>query len=243
MNPVLTKANFEAPATTNSVMTMSGTIGKCVILFAMTLIAASYTWYASFNGYANVASTYACIGGIVGFIIALVTCFKQEWSPVTAPIYALCEGLLLGGVSAMYEKESHGLATQAVLLTFGTFAGMLFLFQANILRATPAFVKIIVAATFGVCISYLIGMLLSLFHINTLNNSIFGNGTIGIGFSAVVVLIAAFNLIIDFEFIKENADSGSAPKYMEWYSAFGLLVTVVWLYLEILRLLAKLNKR
>jgi uncharacterized YccA/Bax inhibitor family protein len=127
------------------------------------------------------------------------------------------------------------------MLTFGTFAGMLFLFQGNILRATPMFMKVVIGATLGIFVTYLLGMVLSLFHINGLNNAIFGSGQFGIIFSVAVVIIAALNLIIDFEFIKQASDSGSAPKYMEWYGAFGLLVTVVWLYISILRLLSNLN--
>jgi uncharacterized YccA/Bax inhibitor family protein len=181
---------------------------------------------------------YATVGAIAGFILALVTIFKQSWSPVTAPIYALCEGLFIGGISAMYEAKTGGITLQAVMLTFGTFAGMLFLFQGNILRATPMFVKVVVGATLGIMLTYLLGFILSLFHINL---PIFGGGQIGIIFSLAVVVIAALNLIIDFEFIKQSADSGAAPKYMEWYGAFGLLVTVVWLYISILRLLAILS--
>jgi len=124
------------------------------------------------------------------------------------------------------------------MLTFGTFAGMLFLFQGNILRATPMFMKIVIGATLGIMLTYLLGFILSFFGIHL---SIFGGGQIGILFSLAVVVIAALNLIIDFEFIKQSADSGAAPKYMEWYGAFGLLVTVVWLYISILQLLSKLN--
>jgi uncharacterized YccA/Bax inhibitor family protein len=181
---------------------------------------------------------YATVGAIAGFILALVTCFKQEWSPITAPIYALCEGLFVGGISAMYEARTGGITIQAVMLTFGTFAGMLFLFQGNILRATPMFMKIVIGATVGIMLTYLLGFILSLFHINL---SIFGGGQIGLIFSLVIVVVAALNLIIDFEFIQQSAESGEAPKYMEWYGAFGLLVTVVWLYISILRVLSILN--
>jgi uncharacterized YccA/Bax inhibitor family protein len=181
---------------------------------------------------------YTMIGGIAGFILALVTCFKQNWAPVTAPIYALCEGLFVGGISAMYEAKTHGIAIQAVMLTFGTFAGMLFLFQGNILRATPMFMKIVIGATVGIMLTYLLGMILSFFHIQL---PIFGGGQLGLIFSLAVVVIAALNLIIDFEFIQQSASAGNAPKYMEWYGAFGLLVTVVWLYVSILRLLSNLS--
>ena len=219
-------------------MTMRGTVNKSAILLLITIVGAVYTWSAVRGGYASAGMGYAMFGAIAGFVLALVTCFKQAWAPVTAPIYAICEGLFIGGISAMYEAKTQGITVQAVMLTFGTFAGMLFLFQGNILRATPIFMKIVIGATVGIMLTYLLGFILSFFHINL---PIFGGGTIGIIFSLAVVVIAALNLIIDFEFIKQSADSGNAPKYMEWYGAFGLLVTVVWLYISILRLLSNLN--
>ena len=217
---------------------MRGTVNKSAILLLITIVGAVYTWSAVRGGYASAGMGYAMFGAIAGFILALVTCFKQAWSPVTAPIYAICEGLFIGGISAMYEAKTGGITVQAVMLTFGTFAGMLFLFQGNILRATPMFMKIVIGATVGIMLTFLLGMILSFFGIHL---SIFGGGTIGIIFSLAVVVIAALNLIIDFEFIKQSADSGNAPKYMEWYGAFGLLVTVVWLYISILRLLSNLS--
>ena len=237
-NPMLERADFNVATGTSGVMTLRGTVNKSAILLLLTLVGAAYTWSATQGGYASAGMTYAMIGGIAGFILALVTCFKQDWSPVTAPIYALCEGLFVGGISAAYEAKSGGITVQAVMLTFGTFAGMLFLFQGNILRATPMFMKVVIGATLGIMLTYLLGMILSFFHIQL---PIFGGGQLGIIFSGAVVIIAALNLIIDFEFIQQSADSGSAPKYMEWYGAFGLLVTVVWLYVSILRLLAILN--
>jgi len=238
-NPMLERADFNvAGSSATGVMTLRGTVNKSAILLLLTLVGAAYTWSATRGGYASAGMTYAMIGGIAGFILALVTCFKQDWSPVTAPIYALCEGLFVGGISAAYEAKSGGITVQAVMLTFGTFAGMLFLFQGNILRATPIFMKVVIGATLGIMLTYLLGMILSFFHIQL---PIFGGGQLGIIFSVAVVIIAALNLIIDFEFIQQSADSGSAPKYMEWYGAFGLLVTVVWLYVSILRLLAILN--
>ena len=219
-------------------MTLRGTVNKSAILLLLTIVGAAYTWSAARGGYSSAGMGYATVGAIAGFILALVTCFKQDWAPITAPIYALCEGLFVGGISAMYEARSHGITIQAVMLTFGTFAGMLFLFQGNILRATPMFMKIVFAATLGIMLTYLLGIILSLFHINL---SIFGNGQLGLIFSLVIVVVAALNLIMDFEFIQQSAESGEAPKYMEWYGAFGLLVTVVWLYISILRVLSILN--
>ena len=229
-NPVLERADFEVVPGASGTMTLRGTVNKSAILLLLTIVGAAYTWSATRNGFASAGMAYAMVGAIAGFILALVTCFKQSWAPITAPIYALCEGLFIGGISAMYEAKTGGITLQAVMLTFGTFAGMLFLFQGNILRATPMFVKVVIGATLGIILSF--------FHINL---PIFGGGQIGIIFSLAVVVIAALNLIIDFEFIKQASDSGSAPKYMEWYGAFGLLVTVVWLYISILRLLAILS--
>lgn len=237
-NPVLERADFEVVPGASGTMTLRGTVNKSAILLILTIIGAAYTWSATRNGYSTAGMGYATVGAIAGFILALVTVFKQSWAPVTAPIYALCEGLFIGGISAMYEAKTGGITLQAVMLTFGTFAGMLFLFQGNILRATPMFVKVVVGATLGIMLTYLLGFILSFFHINL---PIFGGGQIGIIFSLAVVVIAALNLIIDFEFIKQSADSGSAPRYMEWYGAFGLLVTVVWLYISILRLLSNLS--
>ena len=236
---MLERGDFEVVPGATGTMTMRGTVNKTAILLAITIVGAAYTWNAVLGGYANAGMGYAMIGAIAGFVLAMITIFKQSWAPVTAPIYALCEGLFIGGISALYQgKSGNPIVVQAVMLTFGTFAGMLFLFQANILRATPMFMKIVIGATFGIMLTFLLGMILSLFGIHL---SIFGGGTIGILFSLAVVVIAALNLIIDFEFIKQSADSGAAPKYMEWYGAFGLLVTLVWLYISILQLLAKLN--
>lgn len=235
---MLERGDFEVIPGATGTMTLRGTINKTAILFAITIVGAAYTWSAVRGGYGNAAMGYAMIGAIVGLILAMVTIFKQSWAPVTAPFYALCEGLFVGGISAMYEAKTGGITLQAVMLSFGTFAGMLFLFQANILRATPMFMKIVIGATLGIFLTYMLGFVLSFFHISL---PIFGGGQIGIIFSLAVVVIAALNLIIDFEFIQQSADSGAAPKYMEWYGAFGLLVTMVWLYISILRLLSNIS--
>lgn len=240
-NPMLERADFDVvPNSASGVMTLRGTVNKSALLLLITVACSLYTWSAVQSGYPQNAMIFTGIGAIAGFILALITCFKQSLAPITAPIYAICEGLFIGGISAVYQAKANGspIVIQAVMLTFGTFAGMLFLFQANILRATPMFMKVVIGATVGIVITYLLGFILSFFHINL---PIFGGGTIGILFSLAVVVIAALNLIIDFEFIQQSADSGSAPKYMEWYGAFGLLVTLVWLYISILRLLSNLN--
>jgi uncharacterized YccA/Bax inhibitor family protein len=168
-----------------------------------------------------------------------VTVFKKEWAPVTAPIYALLEGLFLGALSATLELRFPGIAIESVALTFGTCFCLLLAYRSGIVRASDKFKLGIVAATGGIALIYFLSMLLGLFHVRI--PGIFGSGPVGILFSLVVVVIAALNLILDFSFIEEGAYRG-APKYMEWYSAFGLMVTLVWLYLEIIRLLSKLRE-
>jgi len=170
-----------------------------------------------------------------------VTIFKKEWSPVTAPIYALLEGMALGGISAIINTRYPGIAFQAVSLTFGTLFVMLSLYRSGIIKVTDKFRIGIIAATGGICLFYFASMLLSFFHVNFFG-SVWGSGAVGIGFSLVVVAIAALNLVLDFDFVEQGVAYG-VPKYMEWYAAFGIMVTLVWLYLEILRLLAKMNSR
>jgi len=173
-------------------------------------------------------------------IVAFVTIFKKEWSPITSPIYALLEGLALGGLSALLDVRYPGIALQAVGLTFGTLFVLLLAYRSGLIPVTQKFRMGIVAATGGIMVFYLLEMLLGFFGVRFA--SINGNGGIGIGFSLVVVAIAALNLVLDFDFIEHGVEAG-APKYMEWYGAFGIIVTLVWLYLEILRLLSKMRSR
>ena len=181
------------------------------------------------------------IGLIGGFVMAMVTIFKKEWSPVTAPIYALLEGLVLGGISAVLELRFPGIAMQAVALTFGTLIALLLAYSSGLIQATEHFKLGIIAATGGIAVFYLATVVLGFFGVQMFA-PVYGAGPIGIGFSIFVVIIAALNLILDFDFI-ENGVRAGAPKYMEWYGAFGLMVTLIWLYLEILRLLSKLRRR
>jgi len=179
-------------------------------------------------------------GVIGGFICAMVTVFKKEWSPVTAPVYALLEGLALGGISAAFDLRYPGIGIQAVSLTFGTLFLLLLAYSSGVIKVTQKFRLGIVAATGGIALFYVMEMLLSFFGVRFA--AINGSGVIGIGFSLIVVAVAALNLVLDFDFIERGVQYG-APKYMEWYGAFGIMVTLVWLYLEILRLLAKMNRR
>jgi len=237
-NPALSKKTFEnLIASPNEVMTLDGAVNKTAISMGILLLAAYYT-------YSNAIMDYVIIGFVGGFIVALVTIFKKEWSPTTVPIYAVLEGLALGGISKMYANAFEpGIVPQAIMLTLGILFALLFAYKSKIIQATENFKLGIFAATAGIGVVYLISFLMSMFAggglpvMNPANASM-----LSIGFSLFVVVIASLNLVMDFDFIEEGAAKG-APKYMEWYGAFGLLVTLIWLYLEILRLLAKLSSR
>ena len=222
-------------------MTLNGTVNKTGVLLVCAIGTALWTWTQFFQtrDMATVAP-WMMLGFIGGFIMALVTIFKKEWAGVTAPVYALLEGLALGGLSAVFELRYPGIAIQAVSLTFGTLFVMLFLYRSGVIPVTQKLRLGIFAATGGIALFYLAEMLLGFLgvHFTTIN----GSGPIGIGFSLLVVGIAALNLVLDFDFI-EHGVNGGAPKYMEWYGAFGIMVTLVWLYFEMLRLLSKINSR
>jgi uncharacterized YccA/Bax inhibitor family protein len=180
------------------------------------------------------------IGLFGGLIFALITTFKKTWAPVTAPIYALLEGLALGGISAVFELRFPGIAMQSVGLTFGTMFVLLLAYRSGLIPVTQKFRLGIVAATGAIMLFYVAELLLGFFGVRFA--SINGSGIVGIGFSIVIVIVAALNLVLDFDFI-ESGVQARAPKYMEWYSAFALMVTLIWLYLEILRLLSKVRSR
>jgi uncharacterized YccA/Bax inhibitor family protein len=240
-NPVLNDKTFRGRPRTGEAMTLNGTVNRTAMLLAMVLITAAYTWNL-FNVSGDPASVmpYVLVGGIGGFVLALVTTFKQTWAPITAPAYALLEGLFLGGISAIFETKYPGIVVQAVALTFGTLAALLMAYRSGLIKATENFKLGVTAATGGIFLVYLVSMVLGFFDIRM--PFIHESGLIGIGFSLFVVVIAALNLVLDFDFIESGVAQG-APKYMEWYGAFGLIVTLIWLYLEILRLLAKLRDR
>ena len=228
-------------------MTLNGTVNKTGILWLLAVLTAAFAWTQSVvtgpDGTAMVApgvTIYALGGAIGGFILAMVTVFKKTWSPVTAPLYALVEGFFLGAISAVFELKYPGIVFQAVVLTFGTLGALLAAYRSGLIRATENFKLGVVAATGGIALVYLVSMGLRLFgkDIPLIHES----GLVGIGFSLFVVVIAALNLVLDFDFIESGVEAG-APKYMEWYGAFGLMVTLVWLYLEFLRLLSKLQSR
>jgi uncharacterized YccA/Bax inhibitor family protein len=224
-------------------MTINGTAQKTLFLLLLAMGAACFTWSKTFSAVEAdpaAAMPWALGGLVVGAITGLVICFKHTWAPALAPVYALAEGLFLGGVSASLEAQYPGIVVQAVGGTFGTLAGLLLAYQSGLIKATENFKLGIVAATGGICLVYLMSMVGSFLGFPI--PSIHAAGPIGIGFSLVVVVIAALNLVLDFDYIEQAAERGS-PKYLEWYGAFALMVTLVWLYMEILRLLSKLRSR
>lgn len=237
-NPALKEDIFTqlAGATTDH-MTVGGTVNKTAVLLLLTVFSAAWTWYLYSHG--NVGF-WMLIGALGGFVVAMVTVFKKELAPVTAPIYAVLEGLFLGGISAIFNNAYPGIAFSAVGLTFGTLGGLLIAYRSGLIKPTENFKLGVVAATGGIALFYLVAIILGIFHFNV--PLVQSNSIWGIAFSGFVVVIAALNLVLDFDLIETGARVG-APKYMEWYSAFGLMVTLIWLYIEILRLLAKLQRR
>jgi uncharacterized YccA/Bax inhibitor family protein len=225
-------------------MSLDGTVNKTAMLLVLTLAGALFTWSQSATamaaGNAGAVMPWVWGGALGGFALALVTIFRKEWSPFTAPAYALLEGLFLGAVSAMFELRYPGIVIQAVGLTFGTLAALLLAYRSGLIKATENFRLGVVAATGGIALLYLVNIGMRLFGFQGMG-FIHESSTIGILFSVGVVIVAALNLVLDFDFIEQGVEQG-APKYMEWYAAFGLLVTLVWLYLEILRLLAKTRR-
>ncbi len=236
-NPTLSENIFQQSdqaIASGEQMTVTGTANKIGILFLLLLIGASISWYAP-------SQLFMWGGAIGGLIVALITVFKKEWSPVTAPIYAGLEGLFLGAVSIMYANMFYeGIVFTAIALTMGIFAAMLFTYRSGLIEVTQKFRMGVVAATGGIFLVYIASFVLGFFGINL--SLISGTGTWGIGFSLLIIIIASLNLVLDFDLIDRGAEAG-APKYFEWYTAFGLIVTLVWLYVEILRLLGKLQRR
>jgi uncharacterized YccA/Bax inhibitor family protein len=243
-NPVISEKAFGQATVIegDQAMTIRGTINKFGFMFIMILAAASFSWDLFSKGY-NVMPL-AIGSAIAGFVVALFIIFKKPWAPYLALLYAVLEGLFLGAISAVFNaafaESAPGIVMQAVLLTLGTAAGMYGLYHFRILKATPLFRKVIYMAMIGIIFFYLAAFILRLFGVDMpyLHNS----SPLSIGISLFIVAIAALNLIMDFDMIEQGAAQG-APKYFEWYAAFGLMVTLVWLYLEMLRLLAKLSGR
>ena len=239
-NPALNPDIFRlrSGASSTGLMTLQGTVNKTMVLLLLVISSAAFTWINFMHQNMGLVAGLGIIGAIVGLGVGIATALKQEWAPVTAPIYAAAQGLFLGGLSAGIETQYPGIVMQAVGMTFGTLFCLLGAYKSGLIKATENFKLGIVAATGGIMVVYLVAMVLGFFGIPFLQ----GSGLISIGFSLFVVTIAALNLVLDFDFIEQGAQSG-APKHMEWYGAFGLMVTLIWLYVEILRLLAKLRER
>lgn len=237
-NPVLRSDTFDIPSYGQGSMTLGGTIFKTGVLTGLTLLTFLGSYVLAMKGFS--VQAMAAAGGILGFILAMITAFKPAWAMVTGSLYALAEGVALGAISYLFESRFPGIAISAAGCTIGTLAGLLLAYQSGLIRATQNFRLGLFAATGGIMLFYLATFVLSFFGIRV--PYIHESGLIGIGFSAFVVIIAALNLVLDFDFI-ERGVQGGAPKHMEWYAAFGLLVTLVWLYIEILRLLAKIMGR
>jgi uncharacterized YccA/Bax inhibitor family protein len=239
-NPALNVNTFENRfAIGSEAMTLQGTVNKTGLLLFCAAATAAWTWWLARTQPAAVA---LCLwGGLVGgLVFALVTIFKKEWAPVTAPIYALCEGLALGGISVFLNQVYPGVALQALGLTGGVTAVMLLLYTSGLVPATPKFTLGVIAATGGIFLFYMIDLVMGFFghHLSLL----YSNGPWGIAISVFIVIIAALNLILDFDFVETGVRTGAA-KYMEWYGAFGIMVTLVWMYIEILHLLANIRSQ
>ena len=215
-------------------MTIQGTVNKTFILFLLLCSTAIFTWYQYFSG--NDIQSLLWIGLLGGFIVALITIFVKKAAPFTAPFYALLEGLAIGGISAIFESQFEGITIQAILLTLGTLFSLLLAYRSGLINVTENFKLGVVAATGAIFFVYLADFILRLFGMEV--PFIHETGFVGILISVVIVVVAALNLVLDFDFIEKGAEQ-RAPKYMEWYGAFSLMVTLVWLYLEILRLLVK----
>ena len=249
-NPVFGKSVFERTQADvqEGIMTVEGTVNKTGLMLLIVTFAALFTWRKFFAAYdysgtetaLSAISIWLIAGGIGGFITAMITVFSPRKAGITAPVYAVFEGVFLGGISALFESMYPGLVMRAVALTFGVFFVLLMLYRSGTIRATGRFRMGVMAATGGIALVYFVSFIAGMFGANL--SFLHGNSMLSIGISLFVVVIAALNLILDFDFIDRGAAAG-APKYMEWYGAFGLMVTLIWLYMEILRLLAKLASR
>ena len=242
-NPVLSEKIFqkESAAIHSTTMTIKGTAMKSLVLVLMVLAGASYTWKVFYQAIDPSSVTPWMWGGAIGgFVTAIIISFKPQLAQYLAPVYAVLQGLFLGAISATFNsafaQSAPGIVMNATLLTIITALVMLVVYKMNIIKVDGKFAKVMLIAIGSIAFYYIISIILGIFGVNLtmLHNS----GPLSIGISIVIVLVAAFSLLLDFNFI-EKASAAGAPKYMEWYGAFGLMVTLIWLYLEILKLLAK----
>jgi len=235
-NPVLGDKTFDGLATTGDAMTLDGTVNRS---FALVLILMAGAFVSVLAG-----PVYMLLGAIAGFVLAIATVLRKTWAPITAPLYAFAEGLFIGGISILLEATYPGIVIPAVSLTVGIFVAFLLIYRSHLIRVTDKLRIAVFAATGGVAVVYLVSLVLNLVgvQVSYLNEALAGSGVLGIVVNVLVIGIAAFNLLLDFD-LAERGVAARAPKYMEWYVAFALLVTLVWLYVEILRLLSRLARR
>jgi uncharacterized YccA/Bax inhibitor family protein len=239
-NPALRESVFRnaLAGTAAERMTIPGTVLKAIILIALTIFSAGWVWSATMTNPA-IVGTAVLVGALGGFGVALLAMFRPQTAPFTAPLYAVLEGLALGAISAIYAASYHGITLQAVGLTCMVALAMLIAYQTGLIRATDTLRRVVISATLGIALFYLLSIVLGFFHVQM--PLLQDNGPLGIGLSLVFAGVAALNLVLDFDLIERGARQG-APKYMEWYGGFALLMTLVWLYLEILRLLGKTRR-
>jgi uncharacterized YccA/Bax inhibitor family protein len=240
-NPALNEKAFRGQVAFGDAMTLQGTVNKTGLLLLCVVATSAWTWGLAHSPTPEAVYPWMIGGLFGGLIAAIVTIFKKDWAPFMAPIYALLEGLVLGGISAVFDKFYPGIAVQAVGLTFGVLFLLLLAYKTGIVRATPRFKLGVMVATGAIFLVYMVDMFMGLFA-HTGISILRAASPLGIGISVVIVIIAALNLILDFDLIETGVRNG-APKYMEWYGAFALMVTLIWLYLEILRLLEKTRRR
>jgi len=241
-NPAFAEKTFDrlAPDMTGAgQMTINGTINKTLVLLVLVVVPALWVWDMFAKSGMQAVTPWLYGGLIGGLVFAMITVFKKTWAPYTAPAYAILEGLVIGGISAYAESQLKGIVFQAVALTFGTLFSLLVAYRSGVIKVTEKFRLGVVAATGAIFVVYLVSMVIGFFGVKV--PFIYSGGTFGILFSLFVVVIAALNLVLDFDFIEQGAKQG-APRYMEWYGAFGLMVTLIWLYIEFLRLLTKLRQ-
>jgi uncharacterized YccA/Bax inhibitor family protein len=243
-NPALRESTFDGftPSAGGRSMTVMGTVHATGILLLILVVAGGWSWQEFRAADGSPGSWRGWLGGglLGALVVSIVTVFKKEWSPITAPIYAALEGVVLGIVSAIYEARFEGIVVQASILTVATLGALLAAYRSGLIRATENFKLGLCAALGALCMFYVVAMVLRFAGIGI--PYIHQSGPVGIGFSLLLVALAALNLVLDFDFIEKGAERG-APKHMEWYGAFGLTVTLVWLYLEMLRLLGKARRR
>jgi len=240
-NPALNDNTFtrNLSYSEESRMTLMGAVNKTAILLCILVLAALITWKMVLTGESG-AGIFIWGGAIAGFIVAIVTVFKKNWAPFTAPLYAALKGLFIGGISAYFAALYEGIVMQAAGLTFGILFALLAAYKSGLIKATENFKLGVCAATGGIALFYLMSIVLGLFGVNM--TFLHDSSPLSIGISVFIVIIASLNLVLDFDFIENGVEAG-APKYMEWFAAFGLMVTLIWLYIEILHLLAKLRGR